>query len=325
MRSCVLDVWLPLFVWAECFFVSELLSLTLVSRMFNYMLCHVSTAEHRLVMAALVCFPPSLTIRCCFLSCAILRFWIKLTNDATNTVENTASGSVTHFGSAGQVRAATSQVWSSVKAGPRVLPLAPAAPSLLSAPAQEAFTTLSPTAGTPFVSRFCTPNTRQTTHTHTPDLLPQFPKCPWDQGRFVVLVCLKTGHPSRVCVCVCSCACNSGGRGLLVVCHLSQHLFTHSWTVWDAKESASEWISLTVCCASHDSGSVDMDETYYSQSGHCAPDAFWQTLHKHTMPCFFSCHVADLFFPAFSQMTWLPCLLPSVDPASLHVSSFSLH
>lgn len=60
-RSFAVDVWLPLFVWAECVFVSVLLSLTLVSRMFNYMLCHVSTAELGFVMAGLVCFFLSLT------------------------------------------------------------------------------------------------------------------------------------------------------------------------------------------------------------------------------------------------------------------------
>lgn len=79
------------------------------------------------------------------------------------------------------------------------LSLVLAAPSLPTAPATAAFAPPSLAAGTPFVSRICTPNL---THTPTHPRPPPFSKCPWDQGRFVVLVCLKTGHPSCVCVCV---------------------------------------------------------------------------------------------------------------------------
>lgn len=74
-------------------------------------------------------------------------------------------------------------------------------------------------------------------------------------------------------------------------------------------KSSGEWISPSVCCASHDSRSVDVDRTYYSQTRHCAPDRHWQTVHK----AFFFL-VADLFFPALRQMKWLAYLLPFVNP-----------
>lgn len=50
----------------ECVFVSVLLSLAQVSRMFNYTLCHFSGAERGFVMAGLVCFLHSLTAVQCF-------------------------------------------------------------------------------------------------------------------------------------------------------------------------------------------------------------------------------------------------------------------
>lgn len=48
-------------------------------------------------------------------------------------------------------------------------------------------------------------------------------------------------RPSVKCVCVC----DGGGGGWLVFCCLGQHLFTHSSTVWDAKEL--RWMNQPQC------------------------------------------------------------------------------
>lgn len=125
-------------------------------------------------------------------------FGIKLTTlEATNTVENAARSSSAHFSWAGQVQADTSKVQSSEKVNPCVLPLVLAAPSLLSAPARAAFTSLSLAAGTPFVSRFCTPNP---THTHTrpPPIVPKMPLGPGQ----ICSPSVFEDRPSVKCVCV---------------------------------------------------------------------------------------------------------------------------
>lgn len=60
VRCCGVDVWLSLFVWAECVFVYVLLNL-IVSRMLTYKLCHVDTAKLGFVKAGLICCLLSLT------------------------------------------------------------------------------------------------------------------------------------------------------------------------------------------------------------------------------------------------------------------------
>lgn len=53
--------------------------------------------------------------------------------------------------------------------------------------------------------------------------LPQFPKCPWEQGRFVVVVRPKTGHPSSVCAHMCVCGVWGGGSQSAVSVNVYLH------------------------------------------------------------------------------------------------------
>lgn len=185
-RSFAVDAWLLLFVWAQCVFVSMLQSFSPVSRMFNYLLCHVSAAWPRfftpfwLLFFSLTVFPSSglksawppftffsphvLILRLCN-SVFLESNWQAL---QLQTLLKMQPGAVVQLTSAEQVKLRHQLTKSKVseKVIPRIPPLVLAAPSLLSAPAPAAFTTSSLAAGTPFVSRFCTPNT------HTPDLLP---------------------------------------------------------------------------------------------------------------------------------------------------------
>lgn len=97
---------------------------------------------------------------------------------------------------------------------------------------------LSQEQGTPFVSSFCTPNPNpRPIHIHC-CLPPQFPKCPWERGRFVVVVRPKTGHPSSACVC--------GVRGVArSLLSRSASIYT-LLSVYHVKEPTGIWICYTV-------------------------------------------------------------------------------
>lgn len=108
-------------------------------------------------------------------------------------------------------------------------------------------------------------------------------------------MCLKTGHPSSVCVCDC-------GGGWLVVCCLGQHLFTHSWTVWDAKES--RWMNQCRCLllvswlqvCGHERDILQSIKTLRCR--HTLTDRTQEHYSFFFFGGVFLCFVADLFFPS---------------------------
>lgn len=118
-----------------------------------------------------------------------------------------------------------------------LLPLVPAAPSLLLS--QVSCWLL----GRP-LCLVSAPPTHVYTHSRPPPLVP---KMPLGLGQISSRSVFED-RPSIKCVWW-------WGWGRLVVCCLCQHLFTHSSTVWDAKE-LGEWISPAVCCVSYDSRST---------------------------------------------------------------------
>lgn len=121
---------------------------------------------------------------------------------------------------------------------------------------------------------------------------------------------MSEDRPSINCVCVC--VCDSGGGGWLVVYCLSQHLFTHSLTVWDAKEL--QWMNQP-CCLLHVSWLQDCgygQDILHSIKTLCPRHKLADGTQAHYA---FFCLVANFFLPALRQVKWFACLL-----ASLHFS-----